>query len=1546
MFGPYMLLQTLGEGEFAKVKLGMHRASGEEVAIKLIRRQSIDNTPRINKIGREISVLRTIRHPNIIALFDVIETERYIGIVIEYASGGELFDHILAHRYLRERDACRLFAQLMSGVHYLHSKHIVHRDLKLENLLLDRNRNIIITDFGFANQFDSSSRDLMSTSCGSPCYAAPELVISDGLYVGSGVDIWSCGVILYAMLAGYLPFDDDPSNPDGDNINQLYNYILATTLVFPDYISHDARDLLRMMLVPDPAKRCNMKRIMAHCWLRPYAPMFQYSIEDLEAQAMARLSGKIWIPPKQSIPVDTREAPQYPPAQEAAQSRPGPPRLEPNEVNSKRRHTFVGETTVPETRPARVNHPPMPRHELDEDSLVPVSDTSMDICEDEAEAVNNNQGQAEQVAGGFYQDIQMEVSPEMAMMVDPKEASLNNRSMAMEGGSSSSGAQTFYHENGYQGNNFQSSDEAAGFVSQDVNQQPIPSIFTSQSSSSLATPPTSQAGHTDTQQATYDMPSSTEGDVARSSVEQSVRNQQESSNGSSALEASPTISRRPGPQYDRVRPTTIHGEPMPHVSHDVPCPSPVYYGQDMSPGRSPYLMTHHQERTPQTYYPSHSQQSSPSLLPDHQPLPQLQPQSPPQQSIPTFGQGYAHAFEHSLPPFQTRSPRQSIIKTPPNSPPPVIPNRRESLGTNLPFQFPPIQPSHFQQGNFTDNNGNSSQSSPSGQLSQLAASPNGSASYGGGTQRSSTYVKTHRKAPSSGRFLGFLGGLSKKNGEHHGHGHQSPTSPRTTSVYEPSLADIDSPYSSPQQPAYRRNMQPHQDLQILPSSPLPEKRAIHYPSTPTSQHYPQTQAQGQLQQQQQQSGIVTAAYDTQTSNQSQRGKRRKTLSLVAGSGERPPHHQLQQMQLQSLHHPISSRPPLPSATGDLSVIGGSPTSVAAMSTMNGSGAQSQAGGSGPAQRIIGWLRRRSIVKSGAEAPYFDPAEYGRTSGTSSSPGSSSGSNGHSPTKGHISPVHPAGDGSNSTEEYEPNTGGAAGGSTNGMLLPPFGAQGITSSGMATSATIQGSVNGSGVQDINNPLQALQEGREPTLEALIQALPPNWTDAKLKVHSGAVELSSLSSRHPAEIMYDIKEVVLRLGIEIRSDSDFKIKCVRRKRRSSNISAASGSNVAATATAAHGGAGPTNGGGGASLSVRNLLQGHGLHYHHPRPTTAGGPDDTASVMSSNLSIDREAWVSARSVLGGAAGGSTMQSPGSVIGGSASGKKKNGIRTMLWRNSTASSMANPTLSPTTSSPTSPTSGAAVMSIGGGTTMAAQGSGSGSTQQLSQVMSGASMGLVSSPQPSHSDGGGSGFISIAAGNEVGHGVVDSVAAEATGHLLHDSTVPTSSSSVAGGEDSRHLRPGSVVGISSSTTATTIGAATISQPTTVVPHHTQQQQQQPVLTTTSADGTVGEIVMAIEPLYGEEAIDSGEEIRFSIELCRMKNLHGLYSVDIRRVKGNRWAYKFLYHAILNMLDLQGKGGYLAGLPPPSSSVMMGSAAGGGSGSGSSTTPHVAMSVR
>ncbi|OAD66098.1 hypothetical protein PHYBLDRAFT_24558, partial [Phycomyces blakesleeanus NRRL 1555(-)] len=261
--GPYLLMQTLGMGEFGKVKLGVHSETGKEVAVKLIRKTDVETASRLGKVEKEISLLK---HPHIVKLLDVIETEKHIGILLEYASGGELFEHIVLHRRLREKDARKLFAQLASTVHYMHQKNIVHRDLKLENLLLDKEHNLVVTDFGFANQF-SAVNDLMSTSCGSPCYAAPELVTNRGLYGGTAADIWSCGVILYAMLCGYLPFDDDPANPNGDNIILLYRYILSSSLTFPDYVTQPAQDLLRQLLVSDPLQRCTLDTVLHHPWL-------------------------------------------------------------------------------------------------------------------------------------------------------------------------------------------------------------------------------------------------------------------------------------------------------------------------------------------------------------------------------------------------------------------------------------------------------------------------------------------------------------------------------------------------------------------------------------------------------------------------------------------------------------------------------------------------------------------------------------------------------------------------------------------------------------------------------------------------------------------------------------------------------------------------------------------------------------------------------------------------------------------------------------------------------------------------------------------------------------------------------------------------------------------------------------------------------------------------------------------------------------------------------------------------------------------------------
>lgn len=288
-FGLYILGLTLGEGEFGKVKLGWRKDGKQplQVAIKLIKRDLIARDLELEvKIHREINSLKMLLHPNIVNLVEVMKLGKYIGIVLEYCSGGELFDYILHHKYLKEQVAKKLFAQLVSGVDYMHAKGLVHRDLKLENLLLDKHKNVIISDFGFVNSYRSD--DLMKTLCGLPCYAAPELVLSQQRYHGRKVDIWLLGVILYAMLAGYLPFDDDPENEDGSDIVRLYQYICKTPLTFPEYVLPLARDLLRKIIVPDPKKRIDMPQIMTHPWLQPHAQML--SIPHAEWDRVSRES--------------------------------------------------------------------------------------------------------------------------------------------------------------------------------------------------------------------------------------------------------------------------------------------------------------------------------------------------------------------------------------------------------------------------------------------------------------------------------------------------------------------------------------------------------------------------------------------------------------------------------------------------------------------------------------------------------------------------------------------------------------------------------------------------------------------------------------------------------------------------------------------------------------------------------------------------------------------------------------------------------------------------------------------------------------------------------------------------------------------------------------------------------------------------------------------------------------------------------------------------------------------------------------------------------
>ncbi|KAJ3260512.1 hypothetical protein HK103_000654 [Boothiomyces macroporosus] len=279
-FGPYRLSKTVGQGEFGKVKLAHHIQTGKEVtltylevAIKLVKKEDIQKPGRTEKLIREIDILK---------LYEVLETERYVGIVTAYASGGELFKYMITqkHRqYLKEQEAAKYFAQLIVGVEYLLNLGIVHRDLKLENLLLDENKNIVIIDFGFANRFGQETKNMLNTNCGSLCYAAPELVINDS-YVAGSVDIWSCGVILYAMLCGYLPYDDDPNA--SEDTQKLYKYILETKLTFPNHVSHGAKSLVNRILVPDPSLRANIDEIKTHTWIKLYYEKYKVAKKPIE----------------------------------------------------------------------------------------------------------------------------------------------------------------------------------------------------------------------------------------------------------------------------------------------------------------------------------------------------------------------------------------------------------------------------------------------------------------------------------------------------------------------------------------------------------------------------------------------------------------------------------------------------------------------------------------------------------------------------------------------------------------------------------------------------------------------------------------------------------------------------------------------------------------------------------------------------------------------------------------------------------------------------------------------------------------------------------------------------------------------------------------------------------------------------------------------------------------------------------------------------------------------------------------------------------------
>ncbi|ETV76438.1 CAMK/CAMKL/AMPK protein kinase, variant [Aphanomyces astaci] len=262
VIGDYVLGKTIGRGTFGKVKIGMHLSTGEKVAVKILEKCRILEIADAERVAREIKILKRNFHTNVIQLYQVIDTSEAIYLVMEYIDGGEMFEYIVKHHRIREKEAVYMFLQIVEALDYLHQNDVTHRDLKPENLLLQGTPAsgllVKVVDFGLSNTHEGNR--LLQTACGSPCYAAPEM-IEGKLYIGPKADIWSLGVILFAMVCGYLPFEDN-------NTSVLYKKILSGQYKAPNYISPSVQDLIRKILETNPDKRLSLADIQDHAWCK------------------------------------------------------------------------------------------------------------------------------------------------------------------------------------------------------------------------------------------------------------------------------------------------------------------------------------------------------------------------------------------------------------------------------------------------------------------------------------------------------------------------------------------------------------------------------------------------------------------------------------------------------------------------------------------------------------------------------------------------------------------------------------------------------------------------------------------------------------------------------------------------------------------------------------------------------------------------------------------------------------------------------------------------------------------------------------------------------------------------------------------------------------------------------------------------------------------------------------------------------------------------------------------------------------------------------
>uniref|UniRef100_G3NTR5 Protein kinase domain-containing protein n=1 Tax=Gasterosteus aculeatus aculeatus TaxID=481459 RepID=G3NTR5_GASAC len=257
--GPYRLEKTLGKGQTGLVKLGVHCITGQKVAIKIVNREKLSESV-LMKVEREIAILKLIEHPHVLKLHDVYENNKYLYLVLEHVSGGELFDYLVKKGRLTPKEARKFFRQIISALDFCHSHSICHRDLKPENLLLDEKNNIRIADFGMASLQVGDS--LLETSCGSPHYACPEVIRVSYFgekYDGRRADVWSCGVILFALLVGALPFDHD-------NLRQLLEKVKSGVFHMPHFIPPECQALLKGMIEVNPDKRLTLEAIQKHSW--------------------------------------------------------------------------------------------------------------------------------------------------------------------------------------------------------------------------------------------------------------------------------------------------------------------------------------------------------------------------------------------------------------------------------------------------------------------------------------------------------------------------------------------------------------------------------------------------------------------------------------------------------------------------------------------------------------------------------------------------------------------------------------------------------------------------------------------------------------------------------------------------------------------------------------------------------------------------------------------------------------------------------------------------------------------------------------------------------------------------------------------------------------------------------------------------------------------------------------------------------------------------------------------------------------------------------